>query len=170
MIRSKMNQINKIVTTTVNKTNQNLNDGLAYDIFSTLQATLLYFILPLLLASIFNRTLFYLIMCKPVHLWIILAYCQVIMVFLVLATSSITSLFYSPRNWGKVRLRWCRTPHGYHIHRYGSALRMECIRHLHTKFKKNALVQAPLRTFNTITTSHVPVTPAIGLLAYPYCW
>jgi len=46
---------------------------------------------------------------------------------------------------------------------------MECIRHLHTKFKKNALVQAPLRTFNAITTSHVPVTPAIGLLAYPYC-
>jgi hypothetical protein len=123
---------------------------------------------PFRILSYLSRWLLFLIeplfipLYRPVHHWNILAYCQVFMVFLLLTTSLIASLFYSPRKYGKVRLHWCRTPHGYHIHHYGSTLGIECIRHIHTKFKRVALVEAPLLTFNT-TTSHTPVSPPICL-------
>ncbi len=79
---------------------------------------------------------------RPAQLWNILAYCPIFMTIWLLAISTITSYVKPHKHYGKVRLRWCRTPHSYHIHRYGSSLHMQCMHHLHTCFR----AQVPLWT------------------------
>jgi hypothetical protein len=56
-----------------------------------------------------------------------------------------------------VRLRWCRTPHGYYIHHYGSSLHELCIRPLHTRFKAQALLRAPPISIHTFDSPTQPI-------------
>jgi len=118
---------------------------------------------PYLILSYLFRWLLFLVepffisLYKPVRLWNILAYCQVFIVTWLLATM-IASFFRPLPKYGRVRLRWCRTPRGYYIHQYGSSLRKLCICRLHTQFKTQALLRAPpisIHTFNS-PTQHIP--------------
>jgi len=81
---------------------------------------------------------------------------------LLLVTSSLASLLIPTRYYGKIRTRWCRTPHGYCTHHYDSTLRTDCIHHLHTHFKRHRVQQYNSCTFNT-STSRTPITNPIQL-------
>jgi hypothetical protein len=99
-------------------------------------------------------------MCRPARLWNTLAYCRIFMTIWLLTISTITSYIKPHKYYGKVRLRWCRTPHIYHIQCYGSSLHMQCVRHLqHTHFKAQALLQTThvtIRTFNATPSIQTP--------------
>ena len=107
---------------------------------------------------LFLVELFFISLYKPVRLWNILAYCRVFIVTWLLATTTIALFFHPLPKYGRVRLRWCRTPRGYYIHQYGSSLCELCICRLHTRFKMQALLRAPpirIHAFNS-PTQHIP--------------
>jgi hypothetical protein len=122
---------------------------------------------PFLILSYLFQWLLFLIepffiffMCRPARLWNTLAYCRIFMTIWLLTINTITSYVKPHRHYGKVRLRWCRTPHSYHIQCCGSSLHMQCVRRLHRGFKAQALRKTtPVikRIFNTTPSTQTPL-------------